>query len=97
MGGNNETKVEGMRMHISNNEAHIHDDANGLKFSMDRNNFREEANKALKTLKKSEGIMEIPGDGKESLCIMRSGQIYTAFVKGNTSIKQKLQAFIKDC
>lgn len=97
MGGTCEKKVSGIRWHLSNGEAHIHDDAKDLKFSMESAAFRKEAEDALDTLKKSDGIAEIPGDGKNSLCIMRSGRIISIFVKDNVSIKQKFQSFLRDC
>lgn len=97
MGGTNEETIGGLRAHIKNSNVHIHDDSKNLKFEMGSSEFRNEIEDALKTLKKSEGIIEIPGDGKNNLCIMRSGRNFSMFLKDNASIKQKLQSFLKDC
>lgn len=97
MGGTSEQKVSGLRWHLSNGEAHVHDDAKGLKFKMDRGEFKKEAKDAIATLRKSDGIIEIPGDGKDSLCIMKSGRALSVFVKDSVSIKQKFESFLKDC
>ena len=96
MGGSNETKCSGLRMHTSGGEAHVHDDGKGLKFSMDSADFKKEVEEAFSLLKK-DGIVEIKGHSRETLCIMRSGRNFDAFIKGNTSIKTKLQSFIRNC
>jgi len=96
MGGSNETKCPGLRMHISGEEAHVHDDARDLKFSMDAKGFKNEVEEAFNMLKK-DGIVEIQGDSKEAFCIMRSGRNFDAFIKSNVSIKTKLQSFIRNC
>jgi hypothetical protein len=97
MGGSKEERVSGLRWHLSNGEAHMHDDAKGLKFKMESTAFKKEAEDALDMLKKSDGIVEIPGDGKDSLCIMRSGRTISVFVKDSVSIKQKFQSFLRNC
>ena len=97
MGGTNEETIGSLRAHIKNSIVHIHDDSKSLKFEMDSGEFRSEVEDALKTLKKSEGIVEIPGNGKNNLCIMRSGRNFSMFLKDNASIKQKLQSFLKGC
>jgi len=97
MGGTNEKTFAGLRAHKKHSIVHLHDDARSLKFEMESSKFRSEVEDTLKTLEKSEGIVEIPGDGKNSLCIMRNGRTITAFLKDNVSIKQKLQSFLKDC
>ena len=97
MGGSNETKLSGLRMHISGGETHVHDDARGFKFQMDSFLFKKEVKSAFEALEKSDGIVEIEGKGKENLCIMRSDSIFDVFVKNNTSIKTELQKFIRNC
>lgn len=97
MGGTKEEKISGIRWHLSNGEAHIHDDTKNLKFRMESTAFRKEAENAVKVLKKSDGIVEIEGDGKDSLCIMKSGRTFSIFVKDSVSIKQKFQSFLRSC
>jgi len=95
MGGKNETKISGLRMHVSNGDVHIHDDAKNLKFETPCRTFKTEVGEAFETLK-SDGIYEIAGK-KDSLCIMRSGRTISMFVKDGNGIKQKLQAFLREC
>lgn len=96
MGGKNEDKISGLRLHISGGNVHIHDDSKKLKFKADSDYFKKEVELAFKTFKKSDGIVEIDGD-EDSLCIMKSGQVISMFVKDSTGIKQKLQSFLKNC
>ncbi len=95
MGGRHQETINGLRIHESKGEVHLHDDSKGLKFYMDSDLFKEEAEGALKQLGKTDGIVEIDGESKNSLCIMKSGRVLSLFIKDSSSIKTKLQSFLR--
>ena len=95
MGGTNEETISGLRVHLKNGDVHLHDDDKNLKFKMESSEFKEEIEDAFK--EKNDGVVVIPGDGKNSLCILKTGRTLNVFLKDNTSIKPKLKAFISNC
>ena len=95
MGGSYEEKVTGLRIHENNGQVHVHDDTKTLKFFMKSVPFKEEAESALKSLEKTEGIVEIKGNSKNNLCLMKSGKVFSMFIKDSTSIKTKLESFLR--
>ena len=98
MGGQNETKLNGLRMHINNNEVHIHDDNKGMKFYMSCPDFKTEAEESLKELEKAEGIVKISGDRCDDLYLMKTGNKTKMFLMDkNSSIKKELKSFLRNC
>lgn len=98
MGGKNETKISGLRMHISDNDVHIHDDSKSLKFKTSTDNFKVDVNSAFEDLKKGEGVVKVTADKGDDLYIMRTGRNFKMFlIDKNSSIKQELQSFLKEC
>ena len=96
MGGMNEEKISGLRLHMNNGNIHIHDDLKNLKFEMQLSEFKNEIDDAFEELKKSDGIYKIDGK-KDSLCLMKSNNMISMFVKDKSGIKQKLQSFLRKC
>lgn len=94
MGGSNEEKIGGYRVHISSGEIHLHDDDKGLKFEMESADFKHEIQDALK--EKGDGIIEIAGTGKNSLCLFKTGRTVNVFLKGK-SIKTELKNYLRNC
>lgn len=98
MGGKSETKISSLRMHISNNNVHVHDDSKNLKFETSTDNFKEDVNSAFEDLKKGEGVVKIVGHKGDDMYIMRDGRNFKIFLMGkNSSIKQELQSFLRNC
>lgn len=95
MGGSYEEKLNGLRIHENGGAVHLHDDTKNLKFSKDSDLFKEEVEGALKQLNKTDGIVEIDGNGRDNLCIMKSGRVLSLFIKDSSSIKTKLQSFLR--
>jgi hypothetical protein len=98
MGGSNETIVNGLRMHISANHVHIHDDHNNLKFESEATYFKSEVKKALEELKDNDGIIKITGEkSRDDLCIVSDGGILSMFLTCQNSIESDLKTFLKNC
>lgn len=95
MGGTNEEKINGLRLHVNAGKVHVHDDGKGLKFSDDTSNFKAEVESAIRSLEKADGIVKIDGTGA-TLCIMKDGKSYDMFLAGG-SIKTKLTEFMRKC
>lgn len=98
MGGSNETRIEGLRLHVSEGNVHVHDDAKSLKFIEKKDMFKKEVNAALKDLEKSKngGMVKIEG-AIGALYISKENKNYSMFLVGSTSIKTQLTAFLKGC
>lgn len=94
MGGSNETLINGLRLHVSGGEVHIHNDKSHDKFSLEEDMFKSEVKSALNTLKKRDGVSCIPGTGSQALYIMKNDGVYNLFV-GGKSIKKDLESFIR--
>ncbi len=94
MGGNNETKICGLRFHESGGNVHIHDDDKNLKFETSTEGFIEDIDSAFESLNEKEGIVRITGM-KNDLYVMKQGRNISVFLMDNSSIKRKLQDFIK--
>ncbi len=97
MGGSYEEKFSGLRMHLSDNEVHVHDDSKSLKFRANPGQFKEDVQDAFSTLKKQEGIVMIEGKTRNELCIMKNQTTYSMFLMEKVSIKSQLESFIKKC
>lgn len=99
MGGSNATDISGLRFHISDGEAHAHDDSKGLKFSMASSKFKKEVESAVSQMEKSkqDGMIRIQGKTSSDLCLVKdSGNIF-AFLTDKKGIKGKLLTFAKGC
>ena len=97
MGGSNETKIMGLRMHV-NCDVHIHDDVKGIKFNAEPKSFKKEVDDALIQLGFSDGIVKIEGKTKTSFYICKDGNAISAFIADEKkSIKNDLQSFTRTC
>lgn len=98
MGGQFETKLNGLRMHVNNNEVHIHDDNKGMKFYMPSSDFKAEINESLKEFEKAEGTVKISGERCDDLYLMKTGNKIKMFLMDkNSSIKKDLKSFLRNC
>jgi hypothetical protein len=87
MGGTNETKMAGLRIHHNNGEVHVHDDRRKQKFSMDERAFSGEITKALKDLKQTDAVSVIEGKGAD-LVIGKNNQGYFMALAGNVTASE---------
>ena len=87
MGGTNETKMAGLRIHHNNGEVHVHDDRRNQKFSMDEKDFSREIKSAVETLKQRDTVAVIEGKGMD-LCIGKSNQGYFMALAGNVTVSE---------
>lgn len=94
MGGNNETKISGLRLHENSGQVHIHDDKSGSKFILNASLFKKEITDSFKQLQKKEGIIRIAGNTSNCLYLLKDGNSYEMFI-GGPSIKSDLQKFIR--
>ena len=94
MGGSNETDFCGLRLHENSGNVHIHDDGKKLKFETPVEEFKEDIEDAFESLNDKEGIVRITGM-KHDLYVMKQGRNISVFLMNNSSIKRKLQDFIK--
>jgi len=101
MGGLNETTINGYRLHINDEDVHIHDDDRDLKFVCDAEDFKTEVQEAFDQLKSSDGIYKIEGISENSkcsdLCIVKDGKAFYFYIAPKGSIKKDLMKFVKDC
>jgi len=97
MGGSYEEKISGYRIHINNGDVHLHDDDSNFKFEMDSKEFKNDIKDALNQFKSNEGLIEIEGRGKNSLCLIKKGRSLSMFLRDSSSVKSKLQSFLKKC
>ena len=86
MGGTNETTINGLRMHVSNGQTHIHDDKASLKAFMDTKDFKKEMKDALERLEDGDGVVDIVGRGATILVTKYNGNISMSLV--NTRSQQ---------
>jgi len=94
MGGLNEETLSGLRVHIKDDTIHLHDDTKNLKFEADLESFKKDVENTFKFLEKKEGLVEIDGTSTK-LCLVKRHKKYTMFIPDETSIKQKLQNYLK--
>ena len=94
MGGINEQTLAGLRIHIKDEDIHIHDDTKRLKFSSDLEKFKMEINRTFRALEKKDGLVEIPGTG-DTLCVVKRGKIFSLIILNRRSIKEKLSTYLK--
>lgn len=97
MGGMNEKRVNGLRMHISGNEVHIHDDSKNLKFTRDAEDFTADINGAFKEFDSStiDGVIRINADVGADLCLVKEGKCIYPFLFDRVDAKQELVMFLK--
>ena len=96
MGGRDETVISGLRMHVSGNSVHVHDDARKLKFETSCKNFKEDMSSTFKDLEKKDGVVAISGKGND-LYFLKDGKNYSLFLSDKKSIKKDLELFLKSC
>ncbi len=94
MGGTNEQKISGLRVHVNNDNIHVHDDSRGLKYEGSKKQFKEDLKNAFDSLKRAEGIVKISGK-REDLCIMKQGKVYSMFLADKRSIKTSMDTFLR--
>jgi hypothetical protein len=99
MGGSNEQTISGLRFHVNDGEqkVHIHDDSGQTKFTLDRKSFREQMKSALEDIRGTNGIMSIEGDNRIKLYVMNDSGNYRAFLSDGSSVKNKIEDFLKGC
>ncbi len=98
MGGTNEDTISGLRIHVNNGDIHFHDDSRSIKFELDLEDLKKEVEESFNALKKKEGMVEIQGNTKTSLCLIKKQGKFNIFLLDNSSsIKQKLINHLKDC
>ena len=94
MGGKNETRISGLRMHVSE-LVHIHDDARSLKFEAATEDFKEDVDTALTELGEEDGVYIIEGVTRTKLFIIKDGRNLSMTLVEKGSIRKDLKAFIK--
>lgn len=94
MGGYNETKISGLRLHENSGTVHVHDDKTGSKFTLNVSLFKKEITDGFKQLQKKEGIVRIAGDSGNYLYLLKDGNSYSISISG-PSIKTNLREFVK--
>lgn len=96
MGGKNETNVGEYRMHVSNNEVHVHDDKCSKKYSENLSSFKEDLKEGMSCLKSNkDGIIKIGGGKGSDLYLMKDNGKYHLFISSPISIKD-LSKFLKN-
>jgi len=95
MGGNNETKISGLRFHENSGMVHIHDDSKSLKFSSKVGDFKTQVKSAFESLKDNEGIVKIEGSSSDTLCLCKMGRSVNAFLLGSKSVKTDIESFAR--
>lgn len=99
MGGSNETKINGLRMHVNETEkkVHIHDDNTKLKFSLDSQEFKAEVKDAFALFKDNQdgGLVAINGDSSVSFILLCAEKNISTFLIDGSSCKKDLDTFIK--
>jgi hypothetical protein len=95
MGGLNETKINGLRMHIEGGDVHVHDDSKSLKFSLNQRDFKKEIDEVMKS--EGDGVSAIEGRGA-SLCVVKRGKTTGIFLMDmSAEVSKDLLAFSKNC
>ena len=99
MGGTNEKTVDGLRMHVSNGDVHVHDDARSIKFWTSKSDFKESMEKALQEIKesKNDGIIRINGDSRNDLCLVKEGASTYMFLSETEDKTKEIETFLKGC
>ena len=97
MGGTNTETINGLRLHISNGDVHIHDDKKSLKFKKDQKDFKDCIYEAFDNLDEEDGIYKITAECGSDLNIVKEDKIFSMFLSDNISIKSKLKSFLKGC
>lgn len=95
MGGTNSETISGLRFHVNNGDVHIHDDVKKLKFVSDSTEFKTDLNSTFEDLKNTEGIVRIQGKSKTDFCVVKENKKFFCFLIDDTSIKSKLQSFLR--
>ena len=97
MGGTNPVQATGLRMHLNNGEAHVHDDSKSLKFSAGAQVFKADVEAAMKVLGGTIGMVKVTGNTKTDLCLVRDGSGLTMFLSDGNDQEKALQDFLKGC
>lgn len=97
MGGSNETKISGLRFHVSGGDVHAHNDAGSMKFRRSSSEFKSDLKGALDALKKQDGVIKIEGDDNTDLCVVNDSGDISLFLTGGSSVKRQLQDFMRKC
>jgi len=75
MGGTNETKIGGLRVHVgSDGKVHLHDDSSNRKFKMPMSDLKKALTEAQSTLARSDGVVMIEGETQDTLLVGRKGK-----------------------
>jgi len=94
MGGLNETRISGLRLHV-NEMVHVHDDARSLKFEAALSDFKEQVEAGLEELSDDDGVYPIKGLGKNTLLLIKDGKDLSMVLSEQGSVRKELNAFLK--
>lgn len=94
MGVINEEIIAGLRVHIKDNEIHIHNDLNDLKFIMDIEDFKKEIDASFEALKKGDGLCDITGTDNDLCVIKRKGK-FSIFLLDKINVKKKIIDYLR--
>lgn len=95
MGGLNETRISGLRLHV-NEMVHIHDDARTLKFEASTQDFKRDIDAALEEMVDEDGVSVIEGITKTKLFLIKEGKNLSMVLGESGSIRKELLSFIKN-
>jgi hypothetical protein len=95
MGGKHETRISGLRMHISET-VHIHDDARTLKFEAATQDFKEDIEEGLEELVDDDGVYTIQGFTPfPKLYLIKEGRNLSMVLGEKGSVRKELKRFTK--
>lgn len=99
MGGTNTETIDGLRLHISAGDVHVHDDKRGLKFTAPQVSFKSDVEEAMECLDKAKKDCMVKIDGsKGSMFLAKDNGRYFMFISdGRSSVKTSLKKFLKGC
>lgn len=74
MGGTNETKIVGLRAHVSGRQVHLHDDSSGRKFTTTKRELQKAVEGFQSDTRRSDGVRLVDGvSGADQLLLGKSG------------------------
>lgn len=88
MGGTNEKRVAGLRVHVSGRQVHLHDDSSGRKFSTTKRTLQKELDDFQRETKRSDGVKLVDGSsGTDTLLLGKTGsKTFVSVVSQGTDV-----------
>lgn len=95
MGGRDEKTIAGLRMHVNNEEVHIHENRSNKKFECLSTNFSQDAKRCLKELKGvNDGVVRVTGKNGVDLYILKDNGKYHIMLNNPIRIKD-FESFVR--